>query len=271
MHVDAGGCSIVPGFVDCHTHLPFAGWRGWEYEQRVTGVPYEEISLAGGGIAASARAFAEATDAQVLDQAAGLAAEMLAHGTTAFECKSGYGLSIEAELRSLRLAGELDARVAQTTVSTALLAHAIPPGDTADHWLDTVEAALPRVVGETSATALDVFVETMAFDNGHLTRVGAMAAAHGLDLRCHVEQLATHRSVPVALAAHARSVDHLACLHPDDIARSPPRNAPPSCSPGRSSSATNGSRRPGGWPMRAPSASCPPTPTRGRRRSSRCR
>ena len=218
VHIDATGCSIVPGFVDCHTHLPFAGWRAGEYEQRVTGVPYEEISRAGGGIAASARAFAQATDGQVLDQATGLAAEMLSHGTTAFECKSGYGLSIEAELRSLRLAAELDARVAQTTVSTALLAHAIPPGESADHWLDAVEAALGQVVDETRATALDIFVETMAFDNDHLARVGAMAAAHDLDLRCHVEQLATHRSVPVALAAHARSVDHLACLHPDDIA-----------------------------------------------------
>jgi imidazolonepropionase len=216
LQVDASGCAVVPGFVDCHTHLPFAGWRAEEYEQKVTGVPYEEISRGGGGIASSARAFAGARDEQVLAQARGLAAEMLAHGTTAFETKSGYGLSVEAELRALRLAGRLD--VPQTVVSTALLAHAIPQGYDADSWLDAVEAAvLPALTDTPRVRALDVFVETVAFDNEHLARVGRWAAAAGLDLRAHVEQFATHRSVPVALAHGARSVDHLSCLDPDDV------------------------------------------------------
>jgi imidazolonepropionase len=218
LRVDASGCAVIPGFVDAHTHLPFAGWRAEEYQQRVTGVAYEEIARAGGGIAASARAFAEASDNDVLRQAGELAAEMLAHGTTAFECKSGYGLSAEAELRALRLAAELGDTVVQETVSTALLAHAVPPGYDAETWMDEVEALVPRVRAETSARALDIYVESVAFTNEHLERMGRLAAADRLDLRCHVEQFATHRTVPVALAAGARSVDHLACLHPDDVA-----------------------------------------------------
>lgn len=154
----------------------------------------------------------------MLAQAEALAAEMLAWGTTAFECKSGYGLSRDAELRALRLATALDERVPQQTVSTALLAHALPAGHTADGWLDVVEAMLPEVVATTRASALDIYVESIAFTNAHLDRIGRLAERHGLALRAHVEQFATHRSVPVALARHARSVDHLACIHPDDIA-----------------------------------------------------
>ncbi len=217
IQVDAAGCAVIPGFVDAHTHLPFAGWRAGEYAQKVTGVPYEQIARAGGGIAASARAFAEATDAAVLSQALGLAREMLEHGTTTFECKSGYGLSVEAELRALDLAVRLGDRATQDTASTALLAHAVPPGYDADSWLDEVEAMLPRVRAETRAGALDIYVESVAFTNEHLARMGDLAQANGLALRCHVEQFATHRSVPVALSRGARSVDHLACLHPDDV------------------------------------------------------
>lgn len=213
--VDVSGCAVVPGFVDCHTHLPFAGWRAEEYALKVAGRPYEEIARAGGGIASSARAFAEASDDAVLAQAAGLAREMLAHGTTAFEGKSGYGLSEDAELRALGLAPALGERVAQTTRSTALLAHAAPAGVETAAWMERVAALVPRV--PESATALDIYVESMAFGLEDLARMGALAAAHGRDLRAHVEQFSTMRSVPVALAAGARSVDHLACLHSDDV------------------------------------------------------
>jgi imidazolonepropionase len=211
--IDVSGCAVVPGFVDCHTHLPFAGWRAEEYALKVAGRPYEEIARAGGGIASSARAFAQAGDEQVLDQATALAAEMLAHGTTTFETKSGYGLSEAAELRALALARRLGTRVAQTTTSTALLAHAVPAGRDAAGWMDAVAGLVPQ----TTASALDIYVESVAFGLGDLERMGALAAEHGRDLRAHVEQFSTMRSVPVALAAGARSVDHLACLHPDDV------------------------------------------------------
>ena len=184
---------------------------------KVTGVPYEEIARAGGGIRSSARALAAASDEQVLEQAEALAAEMLAHGTTAFEGKSGYGLSAAAERRALALGEALDRRVVQATRSTALLAHAVPDGYDADGWMDEVDALVPEVAQGTRASALDIYVESIGFTNRHLERMGALAAEHELDLRAHVEQFNANRSVPVALDAGARSVDHLSCLHPDDL------------------------------------------------------
>jgi imidazolonepropionase len=216
IHVDATGCALLPGLVDCHTHLPFAGWRAVEYEQKVTGVPYEQIARAGGGIASSARALRETPDDAVLAQAAELAAEMLRSGTTTFECKSGYGLSREGELRSLALAARLGGAVEQQTTRTALLAHAVPGGYTADTWMDEVEEMVPHVAQQ--ASALDIFVESIAFGLEHLDRMGTLAASAGVKLRAHVEQFTTMRSVPVALRHNARSLDHLSMIHPDDIA-----------------------------------------------------
>jgi imidazolonepropionase len=215
--VDCSGCAVLPGFVDCHTHLPFAGWREREYEQKLTGVPYEEIARSGGGIRSSSRALREATDEQVLAQASDLAAEMLAHGTTTFECKSGYGLSREAEMRALTLARELEIAVTQTTTSTALLAHAVPDGFTAEEWMGVVSEMMGEVLSAGSVTALDIFVESIAFGLDHLERMGELAAAAGLILRTHLEQLSYMGAVPVALAAGARSADHLSQLHLDDI------------------------------------------------------
>lgn len=215
--VDARGCALLPGFVDCHTHLPFAGWRAGEYERKVRGDAYADIAREGGGIAASARALREGSDADVLAQARAQADEMLAAGTTTFECKSGYGLSRDGELRQLRLAAELGREVAQATTITALLAHAVPAGHTADGWMDEVEAMLPEVVTSGGVSALDIFVESIAFSNDDLLRMGRLAKQHGMFLRAHVEQLSSHASVPVAIEAGARSVDHLSCMPAADV------------------------------------------------------
>jgi imidazolonepropionase len=212
--IDASGCAVIPGFVDCHTHLPFAGWRAEEYERKVTGVPYEEIARAGGGIASSARALDAATDEQVLAQAERLARELLQHGTTVFEGKTGYGLSRAGEARSARLGRELAGRVVQPMTLTGLFAHAVPPGFSADAWMDEAEA----LARECDVDALDIFVESVAFGTEHLARMGRIAAATGRPLRAHAEQLSTMRSVPVALEHGARSLDHLSRIHPDDIA-----------------------------------------------------
>jgi len=212
--VDASGCAVVPGFVDCHTHLPFAGWRAEEYERKVTGVPYEEIARAGGGIASSARSLASSSDAEVLAQAQALASELLRHGTTAFEGKTGYGLSRSGEARAARLGRALGERVGQPMRLTGLFAHAVPPGFSADSWMDEAEA----LARECDVDALDIFVESVAFGNEHLARWGAVARDTAKVLRAHVEQLSTMRSVPVALEWGARSLDHLSLMHPDDIA-----------------------------------------------------
>jgi imidazolonepropionase len=217
VQIDATGCAVVPGFVDCHTHLPFAGWREHEYELKIAGASYETIAREGGGIRSSARSLAHANDAQVLGQAETLTAEMLAHGTTTFECKSGYGLSPAGEIRAIRLAAELRERVVQSTTSTGLLAHAVPEGYTADSWMDAVQEMLPEVLAAGDVTALDIYVESVAFDNGHLRRMGELARQHRLDLRAHVEQFNANHSVPVAIELGARSVDHLACLDEDEI------------------------------------------------------
>jgi imidazolonepropionase len=212
--VDASGCAVLPGFVDCHTHLPFAGWRAEEYERKVTGVPYEEIARAGGGIASSGRSLAAASDEEVLAQAGALAGELLRSGTTAFEGKTGYGLSRAGEARAARLGRELAGRVVQPMRLTGLFAHAVPPGFSAGAWMDEAEA----LARECDVDALDIFVESVAFGNEHLARWGAVARDTGRALRAHVEQLSTMRSVPVALEWGARSVDHLSLMHPDDVA-----------------------------------------------------
>ena len=215
--VNCEGCAVVPGFIDCHTHLPFAGWRAQEYAMKVAGTPYAEIARQGGGIRSSAAALAATDDDQVLVQAHALAAEMLRHGTTTLECKSGYGLSVEGEMRALRLAGRLLDEVPQSGTVTALLAHAVPDGYTTESWMDTVEGMIADVRSGTPARALDIFVESIAFSNDDLTRMGRLAQEHQMTLRTHVEQLSSQGSVPVAIAAGARSVDHLACMPAGDI------------------------------------------------------
>ncbi len=217
VQIDASGCAVIPGLVDCHTHLPFAGWREREYAMKIAGESYEAIARSGGGIRSSARAFAEASDHAVLHQAEALAEEMLRHGTTTFECKSGYGLSPEQEERAVRLAASLADRVPQIVTSTALLAHAVPDGFDADGWMEACAAMLPAVLRAGDVRALDIYVESVAFGNQDLRRMSELAARHSLHLRAHVEQFNWNESVPVAISLGARSVDHVACLPESEV------------------------------------------------------
>jgi imidazolonepropionase len=201
--------TIVPGFVDCHTHLPFSGWRSDEFEARLAGRTYRDLH-GEGGIGRSARMFNEASDDEVMAFSRPLVEEMLALGTTTVEFKTGYGLSVEAELRQARLARRLAEEVAQTCSVTLLACHAIPPGETKDGWVGKACSELiPAAAEQGLIDAVDIYVEDIAFDVEDLKKVGEAAADHGLPLRAHVEQLSNLHGAERAAELGARSVDHL--------------------------------------------------------------
>ncbi|MCD6021963.1 MAG: imidazolonepropionase, partial [Actinomycetia bacterium] len=206
--VDEG--TIVPGFVDCHVHLPFVGWRADEFEARLAGVSYRDLHGEEGGIYRSARMLAEADDDEVLSFSKALTLEMAALGTTATELKTGYGLSIEGELRQLRLARRLAEAAAQTCRVTLLACHAVPEGRSRDDWVRAAcEELLPAAAAEGLADAVDIYVEDIAFSLDDLQRVGTAASAAGLPLRVHADQLGESGAAEAAAALGARSADHL--------------------------------------------------------------
>jgi imidazolonepropionase len=202
--------AVVPGFVDCHTHLPFFGWRADEFEAKLAGRSYQDLHGRGGGIARSARLLADASDEEVLAFCMPLAAEMAAHGTTAVELKTGYGGSVEGELRQARLARRLAEGIPQTCTVTLLACHAVPEGWDREAWVDVVCADLvPRVAAEGLANAVDVYVEDIAFTVADFERVARAAGEHGLTIRCHADQLGPSGAAEAAAAVGARNADHL--------------------------------------------------------------
>ncbi len=208
--------AVAPGFVDCHTHLPFFGWRADEFDARLAGRTYRDLqSGGGGGIYRSARLLAGASDEEVIEFCLPLAAEMLAHGTTAVELKTGYGLSVEAELRQARLARRLAERIAQHTSVTLLACHAVPDGMDRVAWVDLVcRQLIPAAAAEGLVDAVDVYVEDIGFTLEDLRRVAEAAGEHGLALRCHADQLGASGAAEAAVALGARSADHLNYVSP---------------------------------------------------------
>ncbi|HZD18548.1 MAG TPA: imidazolonepropionase, partial [Actinomycetota bacterium] len=182
-------CTIAPGFVDCHTHLPFIGWRADEFEARLSGATYRDLH-GRGGIYRSARMLADAADDEVLGFCMPLLQQMADHGTTTLELKTGYGLSIEGELRQARLARRLADTAPQTCTVTLLACHAVPEGMDRGGWVRTVcDELVPAAAGEGLVDAVDVYVEDIAFTLDDLRAVAEVAAAHGLPVRCHADQL----------------------------------------------------------------------------------
>ena len=215
---DAAGCTVVPGFVDPHTHLPFFGWRADEDAARLNGTRYETIHAEEGGIFRSARLLREASDEEVLGFSLGIAASMLRNGTTTFEMKSGYGLDVEQEIRQLRLAREISLQVPQTTRATCLAAHAVPKGETQGSWAGKAAGEiLPVAAAESLATACDIYVETIAFYLEHAARLATAAETLRLDMRVHADQLADNQTASFAVRWNFRSADHLNHTSPEGV------------------------------------------------------
>lgn len=211
------GCTIAPGFVDCHTHLPFFGWRADEHEARLSGADYRDLH-GEGGIYRSARLLAEASDADVLAFCLPLVREMADHGTTTLELKTGYGLSIEAELRQARVARRLAERAPQHCSVTLLACHAVPNGMDRSAWVRAVcDELIPAAAREALADAVDVYVEDIAFSLDDLAAVAEAASAAGLPLRCHADQLGPSGAAEAAVGLGARSADHLNHVSPAGI------------------------------------------------------
>ncbi len=203
------GGLVVPGFVDCHTHLPFVGWRDDEFETRLAGATYRALH-GEGGIYRSARLLSEAEDEEALAFCLPLVREMAEHGTTALELKTGYGLSLEAELRQARLARRLASEAPQACTVTLLAAHAVPHGMAREDWVRVAcRELIPAVAAEGLADAVDVYVEDIAFSIEDLRAVAEAAAEAGLPIRCHADQLGPSGAAEAAVALGARSADHL--------------------------------------------------------------
>ena len=217
--LDLGGASVVPGFVDAHTHALFAGDRSFEVARKVRGASYAEIARAGGGIFATVRATRRASDDALLRAATDRLRRMAASGSTVVEVKSGYALSHAGELRLLRLLRRLGRRSGVTVVPTYLGAHAVPPEfrGRSDAYVDEiVRRTIPAVARERLARFCDVFVEPGFFSARQGARVLRAAAAHGLGLKVHAEEFVAAGGARLAARLHARSAEHLLVASADD-------------------------------------------------------
>jgi imidazolonepropionase len=219
--VDASGCSIVPGFVDAHTHAVFAGDRRDELRRRLAGATYAQIAAEGGGIVSTVRATREASEADLVEQSTRRLDEMLACGTTTCEVKSGYGLDVESEIKMLRATARLAEQHALEIVPTFMGAHEVPVEyrQRRDDYVQLViDAMIPAVVAEGLAEWCDVFCESGVFTPGEARRILNAGTRAGLKPRIHADELGASGGSQVAAAVGARSADHLIFVPPDGIA-----------------------------------------------------
>jgi len=210
--VDAGGRVVMPGFVDAHTHLVFGGDRVTEFEQRVGGKTYQEIAAAGGGIVSTLRKTREASEAELADAALRHADWFLRGGTTTIEAKSGYGQTVESEVKILRVIAELKERTALRMIATVLAAHVLPPEfkqDRAGYVRLVTEEMLPAVAGHMLAQYCDVFCDEHAFTVDEARMILTAAKRRGFGLRMHVEQFASDGGAQLAADLGAKTADHL--------------------------------------------------------------
>ena len=206
------GCTVVPGFVDPHTHLVFAGDRRDELRRRLAGASYADIAAAGGGIVTTVAATRAASEHDLVDGARKRLAEMLAFGTTTAEAKSGYGLELEAERRMLRAIKTVSAGQPIDLTATFMGAHEVPVeyrGRRADYVRLIVDEMIPAIAAEQLAEWCDVFCEQGVFTPGESRAILEAGIGHGLKARIHADELALSGGSRVAAEVGARSADHL--------------------------------------------------------------
>ncbi|GLS34181.1 imidazolonepropionase [Mesorhizobium albiziae] len=210
--IDCEGRWITPGLIDCHTHLVHAGNRANEFEMRLAGATYEEVARAGGGIVSSVKALRAASEDELVRQTLPRLDALIAEGVTTVEVKSGYGLDLENEAKSLRAARRIGKERPVTVRTTFLGAHALPPeanGDKAAYIAKVISEMLPAIAAAGLADAVDGFCEGIAFSTDEIARVFAAAKALGLPVKLHADQLSNLHGAELAAGFDALSADHL--------------------------------------------------------------
>jgi imidazolonepropionase len=223
IEIDCGGRVVLPGFVDSHTHPVFTLPRLVDFEKRIAGASYEEIAEAGGGIRSSIEGVRKASKAALTQDVLAVLAELARHGTTTVEAKSGYGLSLESELKSLDAIRAAARLWPGTVVPTFLGAHVVPPEyrvhsqERSQEYVDLVcNQMIPAVAKRKLAQFVDVFCERAAFSADETARIFAAATEHRLAVRAHVGQLSETRLGPL-LRFHPASLDHMDYVNDADL------------------------------------------------------
>ena len=219
--IEADGRYVLPGWCDPHTHTVFAAWREEEWVMRLRGASYQEIAAAGGGILNSARKLRAMSEEELFFGAKARLEEMMRLGTVAVEIKSGYGLSLESELKMLRVIKRLKNDLPLQLKATLLAAHALPEEfkDRRDAYLDLiVKELIPQAAAEKLADFVDVFCETNYFTVAEMERILEAGNAHGLPGKVHVNQFSSIGAIAAAVKHHALSVDHLEVMSEADFA-----------------------------------------------------
>ena len=209
---DAEGCIVIPGLIDCHSHLCFGGWRPDEFEMRVQGRSYLEIAKAGGGILSTVKETRKATEDELFDRASALLQNISKQGVATIECKSGYGLTLKDELKQLRVYQRLKSESRLTIISTFLGAHTLPPEfkNNRTAYIDlVVNEMIPAVADEKLADFCDVFVEDSAFTIEEARKILETGKQHGLLPKLHADQLTSGGGAELAAEVRAVSADHL--------------------------------------------------------------